>query len=401
MQGETAQEREAFLKTQPGYQSTDYGPGSEFWTKGSAAAGLLAGALGGNLKAGAAAGAAPLLAELVSKQDDPTLRAVLHGIVAAALTQASGGSGSDGMKAGAIGAITASAMTDHLVSALYGKDVSELTADEKRLVSSLVTIAGGVAGTAGTDGDLSMAAIASSTAKVEVENNSLSPGAGDIGFWLGKTPDCDAACKANIAKGVAEGNLIVAGGVTIVAATAEIAVLARTALAGCHSAPLVCLNEAGIITAESAVPGGGGAGGAIGVGKTAAEAAAAKAEAVAVNALKNAGKETTQVKNLGNVSDFLSSQSIDINKKLGTKIGQGRLPYSASKEGVEQAKMTIKETLENVTQVSPVIPSSSVRGEYDLIHVYSSKTNSTVSLRVLPNGKYEFDTLIPEKSSKF
>ncbi|EOY5093599.1 hypothetical protein ACP3A9_001889 [Citrobacter amalonaticus] len=146
---------------------------------------------------------------------------------------------------------------------------------------------------------------------------------------------------------------------------------------------------------------GGGAGGAVSVGKTAAEAAAAKAEAVAANALKNAGKETTQVKNLGNVSDFLSSQSIDINKKLGPKIGQGRLPYSASKEGVEQAKMTIKETLENVTQVSPVIPSSSVRGEYDLIHVYSSKTNSTVSLRVLPNGKYEFDTLIPEKSSKF
>lgn len=175
MQGETAREREDFLKTQPGYQSTDYGPGSEFWTKGSAAAGLLAGALGGNLKAGAAAGAAPLLAELVSKQDDPTLRAVLHGIVAAALTQASGGSGSDGMKAGAIGAITASAMTDHLVSALYGKDVSQLTADEKRLVSSLVTIAGGLAGAAATDGDLSMAALASNTAKVEVENNALGP----------------------------------------------------------------------------------------------------------------------------------------------------------------------------------------------------------------------------------
>ena len=169
----TEAQKQAALEKSEGYQNTDYGPGSEFWTKGSAAAGLLAGALGGNLKAGAAAGAAPLLAELVSKQDDPTLRAVLHGIVAAALTQASGGSGSDGMKAGAIGAITASAMTDHLVSALYGKEVSELTADEKRLVSSLVTIAGGLAGAAGTDGDLSMAALASSTAKVEVENNSL------------------------------------------------------------------------------------------------------------------------------------------------------------------------------------------------------------------------------------
>ncbi|HFQ8226987.1 TPA: hemagglutinin repeat-containing protein [Citrobacter freundii] len=173
MQGETAQEREAFLKTLPGYQSTNYGPGSEFWTKGSAAAGLLAGALGGNLKAGAAAGAAPLLASLVKDVDNDVARAALHGIVAAALTQASGGSGSDGMKAGAIGAITASAMTDHLVSALYGKDVSQLTADEKRLVSSLVTIAGGLAGTAVTDGELSMAALASNTAKVEVSNNSL------------------------------------------------------------------------------------------------------------------------------------------------------------------------------------------------------------------------------------
>ncbi|MDM2736342.1 hemagglutinin repeat-containing protein [Citrobacter sp. Ct235] len=172
--GMSEAQKQAALEKAEGYQNTDYGPGSEFWTKGSAAAGLLAGALGGNLKAGAAAGAAPLLASLVAKQDDPTVRAALHGIVAAALTKLSGGSGSDGMKAGAIGAITASAMTDHLVSALYGKDVSQLTADEKRLVSSLVTIAGGLAGATVTDGDLSMAALASNTAKVEVENNSLS-----------------------------------------------------------------------------------------------------------------------------------------------------------------------------------------------------------------------------------
>ena len=175
LQGDTPQEQEAFLKTQPGYQNTEYGPGSAFWTKGSAAAGLLAGALGGNLKAGAAAGAAPLLATLVKEQKDPTARAALHGIVAAALTQLSGGSTADGLKAGAIGAITASAMTDHLVSALYGdKKSSDLTAEEKRLVSSLVSIAGGLAGAAVTDGSVSMAAMASETAKVEVENNSLS-----------------------------------------------------------------------------------------------------------------------------------------------------------------------------------------------------------------------------------
>jgi len=39
-----------------------------------------------------------------------------------------------------------------------------------------VTIAGGLAGTAVTDGELSMAALASNTAKVEVENNSLGDG---------------------------------------------------------------------------------------------------------------------------------------------------------------------------------------------------------------------------------
>ncbi|WP_410374631.1 hemagglutinin repeat-containing protein [Citrobacter freundii complex sp. CFNIH2] len=183
----TAGEREATLKAHPDYQGTDYGPGSEFWTKGSAAAGLLAGALGGNLKAGAAAGAAPLLASLVKDVKNDAARAALHGIVAAALTQLSGGSGSDGMKAGAIGAITASAMTEYLVSALYGKDVSQLTADEKRLVSSLVTIAGGLAGAAVTDGDLSMAALASNTAKVEVENNSLSEAADYLA--TGKKPE--------------------------------------------------------------------------------------------------------------------------------------------------------------------------------------------------------------------
>jgi len=112
-------------------------------------------------------------------------------------------------------------------------------------------------------------------------------------------------------------------------------------------------------------------------------------------------KGIQKVPGLGEVDDFFASQSTNLNKKLGAKIGEGRLPYEASRTGVEQAKATVKETLENATSVSPVIPSSTVRGNYDLVHVYSSKTNSTVSLRVLPDGKYEFDTLIPEKSSKF
>ncbi|HFH0422639.1 TPA: hemagglutinin repeat-containing protein [Salmonella enterica subsp. enterica serovar Bovismorbificans] len=174
LDGKTAEQREAYLRKQPGYQNTDYGPGSEYWTKGSAAAGLLAGALGGNLKAGAAAGAAPLLASLVKHVDNDAERAALHGIVAAALTKLSGGNGAEGLKAGAAGAVTASLAGPRLVKALYGKeDAGELTADEKRLVSNLVSVIGGVAGYTTGGYDVSMAAVGAGTARVEVENNSL------------------------------------------------------------------------------------------------------------------------------------------------------------------------------------------------------------------------------------
>ncbi|GLR10650.1 hypothetical protein [Mixta theicola] len=63
-----------------------------------------------------------------------------------------------------------------------------------------------------------------------------------------------------------------------------------------------------------------------------------KTRLAAVNPLKQMEKATVQVKGLGNVNEFLSSQSANISRKLGAKIGQGRLPYSASKAGVEHAK---------------------------------------------------------------
>jgi len=144
----------------------------------------------------------------------------------------------------------------------------------------------------------------------------------DLGFWLGKTPDCDTACKAGIAKGVAEGNLIVsagvgtvAGGAIIVAATPEIAALAKTALQGCKAAPTICMNNAGLQVAEAVTPGGVGAAGAIGVGKTAVEATAAKAEAVAANLAKNTSSGIDKI-NAGKFGQLeLSSFS-----KTGTNI---------------------------------------------------------------------------------
>lgn len=59
-------------------------------------------------------------------------------------------------------------------------------------------------------------------------------------------------------------------------------------------------------------------------------------------------KGIQKVPGLGEVDDFFASQSTNLNKKLGTKIGEGRLPYEASRTGVEQAKATVKETLETL-----------------------------------------------------
>ncbi|ELY3761618.1 hypothetical protein SMX63_003740 [Cronobacter universalis] len=49
---------------------------------------------------------------------------------------------------------------------------------------------------------------------------------------------------------------------------------------------MLCLNNAGMMTSETIVPGGVGAGGATGIGKTTQEATTAEAEAVAANPAK-------------------------------------------------------------------------------------------------------------------
>ena len=62
---------------------------------------------------------------------------------------------------------------------------------------------------------------------------------------------------------------------------------------------------------------------------------------------------------------------------------------------------SVRTTLSNPTQTTGIIPKSAVRGNYDLMHIYSSNSGNTVSLRVLGNGIYEFETIILGKSSKF
>ncbi len=280
--------------------SSDYKKAMALWGTGSdiqkgiqAATAAIQRLAGGNLAQAASGAAAPYLAEQIHKYtaDNQAAKAMAHAVVGAVTSWAAGNSAA----AGATGAVSGELMGQLIMHSMYpGKQVSDLQESDKQIISALSTLAAGLAG--GVTGGSSASALAGAQAgKNAVENNALGAMAGsDLGFWLGKTPECDTACKAGIAKGVAEGNLVVsagvsavAGGATIVAATPEIAALAKAALEGCKVAPRICLNNAGLQVAEAVTPGGVGVAGAIGVGKTAVEAMAAKAEAVAANTAKN------------------------------------------------------------------------------------------------------------------
>ncbi|MEQ9867288.1 VENN motif pre-toxin domain-containing protein, partial [Pectobacterium aroidearum] len=223
---------------------------------------------------------------------DIATNAMAHAVVGAVVAQLSG----QDAAAGAIGASSGELAARAIMAAQYpGKTANDLTEAEKQSVSALSTLAAGLVSGLASNSTASAASGAQS-GRNAVENNALGADAGTaLGFWLGKSDECGVICKAEIAKGIAEGNLVVsagvagvAGGAMIVGATPEIVVAAKAALEGCKAAPTICLNNAGLQVAEAVTPGGVGAAGAIGVGRTVAEATVAKAEAVATNAARNA-----------------------------------------------------------------------------------------------------------------
>lgn len=180
-----------------------WGVGSNFQRGMQAATAALQGLAGCDLTQAAAGAASPYLAQMVKQQtDDGPSRVMAHALVQGALAAAQ----NKNAMVGATGAATGE-LVGMMATQLYHKDASQLTEGEKETVSTLATLAAGLAG--GLTGDSTASA---QTGKRVVENNSLAPGAADIGFWLGKSPDCDVTCKANIAKGVAEGDLVVSAG---------------------------------------------------------------------------------------------------------------------------------------------------------------------------------------------
>lgn len=379
MQAAEDETRERLLKANPQYASyskaelnnlivndAGYKAVAEKWGTGgsySMAAAAVTGVLGGlgasNLGAAAAGGMAPYIANKIKQatskvvdgqeQTNVLANTMAHAVAGAVLAQLAGNNAT----AGAAGAAGGELMARAILSSMYpGKQASELTQEQKQVVSALGQLAAQLsAGVA--SGSVEGGIQGAVAGKNAVENNTLGSDEEELQREHGNRPVKIISIKPAQAGIVDDEGSIRSVGGKVILPVAIKDLPATTGKAGTSS-----------------------------------------------ESVKNA-PGIQQIPGLGEVNDFVTSQSINLNKKLGAKIGEGRLPYEASKAGVEQAKATVRETLKNATSVSELIPSSTVRGNYDLVHVYSSKTNSTVSLRVLPDGKYEFDTLIPEKSSKF
>ena len=149
-----------------------------------AATAAVQGLAGGNLRAALAGGAAPYLAEVVKTMTtDPVTGEVnkaanvaAHVVVNAALAVAQG----NNALAGAAGAATGE-VVGIIATQMYGKPVNELSETEKQTVSTLATVAAGLAG--GLVGDSGASAVAGAqSGKTTVENNALSLPSGMVSY---------------------------------------------------------------------------------------------------------------------------------------------------------------------------------------------------------------------------
>lgn len=284
-----------------------YGIGSPYWTAATAISGALAGLTGGDMGQALAGGLAPYLSQEVKKVtgDSAVANTVGHALAGAVTAYIQGGSVTGGAAGGAAGELAAKI----IISAFYPNTKPEdLTEDQKANVSALSTLAAGLAG--GVAGNSSLAGVQGAIAgKAAVENNLLGGGTEDgqvkaaqehaKNIMSCSTAPGSASCQKGLAM---QDALMVAlpaglGGGLLAAATPELAAAAQAVLAGCQSAAILCLNQAGILTAEVATPGGVGAAGILTVGKNAAEIAAAKAEVTAASSAKPGWLQNVQAGN--------------------------------------------------------------------------------------------------------
>ncbi|HDT6124611.1 TPA: VENN motif pre-toxin domain-containing protein, partial [Escherichia coli] len=152
-----------------GMAASGFGTGGKYQQAIQAATAAVQGLAGGNLSAALAGGAAPYIAEIIKQTTpDGAGRVAAHAVVNAALSLAQG----KNALAGAAGAATGE-VVGMIATQMYGKPVSELSETEKQTVSTLATVAAGLAG--GLVGDSGASAVAGAqSGKTTVENNALS-----------------------------------------------------------------------------------------------------------------------------------------------------------------------------------------------------------------------------------
>ncbi|MCX8291392.1 contact-dependent inhibition toxin CdiA [Enterobacter pseudoroggenkampii] len=143
---------------------------------------------GGDIKAAIAGGAAPYIANAIANaipEKDLKGRVLAHAVVNAALAAASGRDAASAAAGAAVGELAGKIAVDG-----FGKQVSELSEEEKQAVSALATLASGLAG--GLVGDSSANAVAAAQAgKTTVENNYLS--SKQIDAWSAEMKSCQAS----------------------------------------------------------------------------------------------------------------------------------------------------------------------------------------------------------------
>ncbi|EFA6355253.1 filamentous hemagglutinin, partial [Escherichia coli] len=151
-----------------GMAASGFGTGGKYQQAIQAATAAVQGLAGGNLSAALAGGAAPYIAEIIKQTTpDGAGRVAAHAVVNAALSLAQG----KNALAGAAGAATGE-VVGMIATQMYGKPVSELSETEKQTVSTLATVAAGLAG--GLVGDSRASAVAGAqSGKTTVENNFL------------------------------------------------------------------------------------------------------------------------------------------------------------------------------------------------------------------------------------
>ncbi|EHT2172969.1 hemagglutinin repeat-containing protein, partial [Escherichia coli O168] len=160
-----------------GMAASGFGTGGKYQQAIQAATAAVQGLAGGNLSAALAGGAAPYIAEIIKNNTpDGAGRVAAHAVVNAALAVAQG----NNALAGAAGAATGE-VVGMIATQMYGKPVSELSETEKQTVSTLATVAAGLAG--GLVGDSGASAVAGAqSGKTTVENNALSLPSGMVSY---------------------------------------------------------------------------------------------------------------------------------------------------------------------------------------------------------------------------